>query len=50
MTAKVLYDQPRVEAIWGHALCGANTTVQDRSQQFFDKADRGRNGATATPL
>ena len=32
------------------ALCGGNTTVMERSQQFFDKADRGRNGATATPL
>ena len=34
----------------GYALCGGNTTVMERSQQFFDKADRGRNGATATPL
>ena len=32
------------------ALCGGNTTVMERSQRFFDKADRGRNGATATPL
>jgi NAD(P)-dependent dehydrogenase (short-subunit alcohol dehydrogenase family) len=32
------------------ALCGGNTTVMERSQQFFDKVDRGRNGATATPL
>jgi hypothetical protein len=45
-----LYDQLRVEAMWGYALCGGNTTVMERSQQFFDKAERGRNGATATPL
>jgi enoyl-CoA hydratase/carnithine racemase len=45
-----LYDQLRVEAMWGYALCGGNTTVMERSQQFFDKADRGRNGETATPL
>ncbi len=45
-----LYDQLRVEAMWGYALCGGNTTVMDRSQQFFDKVDRGRSGATPTPL
>lgn len=45
-----LHDQLRVEAMWGYALCGGNTTVMDRSQQFFDKADRGRAGNTATPL
>jgi hypothetical protein len=45
-----LHDQLRVEAMWGYALCGGNPTVQERSQQFFDKTDRGRNGATATPL
>jgi hypothetical protein len=45
-----LYDQLGVEAMWGHALCGGNTSVMERSQQFLDKADRGRNGATSTPL
>jgi enoyl-CoA hydratase/carnithine racemase len=45
-----LHDQLRVEAMWGYALCGGNTTVMDRSQQFFDKVDRGRSGQTATPL
>jgi len=45
-----LYDQLRVEAMWGYALCGGNTTVMERSQQFFDKVDRGRAGATASPL
>ena len=45
-----LHDQLRVEAMWGYALCGGNTTVQERSQQFFDKADLGRAGATASSL
>jgi hypothetical protein len=45
-----LYDQLRVEAMWGYALCGGNATVMERSQQFFDKVDRGRAGATSTPL
>jgi enoyl-CoA hydratase/carnithine racemase len=45
-----LYDQLRVAAMWGYSLCGGNISVMDRSQQFFDKVDRGRAGATATPL
>jgi enoyl-CoA hydratase/carnithine racemase len=45
-----LYDQLRVEAMWGYALCGGNASVQERSQQFFDKVDRGRAGATSTLL
>lgn len=45
-----LHDQLRVEAMWGYALCGGNTTVAARSQQFFDKTDAGRAGETATPL
>jgi AcrR family transcriptional regulator len=45
-----LHDQLRVEAMWGYALCGGNTTVMERSQQFFDKVDRGRAGATANPV
>jgi enoyl-CoA hydratase/carnithine racemase len=45
-----LYDQLRVEAMWGYALCGGNASVMERSQEFFDKVDRGRAGATATPL
>ena len=32
-----LYDQLRVEVMWGYALCGGNTTGMERSQQFFDK-------------
>ena len=38
------------EAMWGYALCGGNAGVKERSQQFFDKTDCGRNGATATLL
>lgn len=30
-----LYDQLRVEAMWGYALCGGNQSVMGRSQQFF---------------
>ena len=45
-----LHDQLRVEAMWGYALCGGNPTVAGRSRDFFEKADRGRAGATATPL
>jgi hypothetical protein len=45
-----VYDQLRVEAMWDYALCGGNTTVMERSQQFFDKVDRGRADATSTPL
>jgi enoyl-CoA hydratase/carnithine racemase len=45
-----LPDQLRVEAMWGYALCAGNASVAARSQEFFDKADRGRAGDTATPL
>ncbi len=38
------------EAMSGYALCGGNAGGTERSQQFFDKTDRGRNGATATRL
>ncbi|QHN27840.1 enoyl-CoA hydratase/isomerase family protein [Gordonia pseudamarae] len=50
IVGRPLHDQLRVEAMWGYALCGGNTTVQARSQQFFDKTDQGRAGETATPL
>jgi hypothetical protein len=33
----------------GYTLCGSNAGEMERSQQFFDKTDRGRIGATATP-
>jgi len=45
-----LDDQLKVEAMWGYALCAGNQSVMARSQSFFDKQDRGRAGATATPL
>jgi hypothetical protein len=38
------------EAKWGYALCGGNARVMERSQRLFDKTDRERNGARATPL
>jgi enoyl-CoA hydratase/carnithine racemase len=47
---RTLHDQLRVEAMWGYALCGGNQTVMARSQEFFDKTDRGRAGATANTL
>ena len=47
---RTLHDQLRVEAMWGYALCGGNQTVMERSQQFFERADRGRVGTTPTPL
>ncbi|MFI6247495.1 enoyl-CoA hydratase/isomerase family protein [Streptomyces sp. NPDC051016] len=50
IVGRPLHDQLRVEAMWGYALCAANPTVTGRSQQFFDKTDRGRAGATASPL
>jgi enoyl-CoA hydratase/carnithine racemase len=50
VVGRPLHDQLRVEAMWGYALCAGNPTVADRSQEFFDKVDRGRTGATATSL
>ena len=38
------------EAMSGYALADGNAGVMERSQQFFDKTDRERYGATATPL
>jgi enoyl-CoA hydratase/carnithine racemase len=45
-----LHDQLRVEAMWGYALCAANMSVQSRTQEFFNKTDKGRAGDTATSL
>jgi enoyl-CoA hydratase/carnithine racemase len=45
-----LHDQLRVEAMWGYALCGGNQSVIERSQQFFDKTDRRRAGATKSSI
>ena len=38
------------EALWRNAPRCGNAGVMERSQLFFDKTNRGRNGATATPL
>ncbi|ODU07129.1 MAG: hypothetical protein ABS81_02165 [Pseudonocardia sp. SCN 72-86] len=45
-----MHDQLRVEAMWSYAPCAANPTVMGRSQEFFDKTDKGRAGATSTSL
>lgn len=45
-----LYDQLRVEAMWGYALCGGNMSVMERSRQFLEKEDKGRAGSTANTL
>lgn len=50
IVGRSMHDQLRLEAMWGYALCAANPAVPVRSQEFFDKADRGRAGTTATPL
>jgi enoyl-CoA hydratase/carnithine racemase len=47
---RTLDEQLKVECLYGYALCGGNPTVVDRSQQFFDKTDKGRAGVNATPL
>ncbi|MDR7254288.1 enoyl-CoA hydratase/carnithine racemase [Nocardioides sp. BE266] len=45
-----LHDQLRVEAMWGYALCASNPAVMGRSQEFFDRVDKGRTGSTPTEL
>jgi enoyl-CoA hydratase/carnithine racemase len=50
IVGRPFYDQLRVEAMWGYALCGGNPSVMDRAGQFFDKTDKGRAGATANSL
>jgi enoyl-CoA hydratase/carnithine racemase len=46
-----LHEQLRLEAVWGYALCASSAAAfEDRQQRFFDKADQGRDGNTATPL
>lgn len=47
---RTLDEQLKVECLYGYALCGGNPTVEARSQQFFDKTDKGRAGASASPL
>jgi enoyl-CoA hydratase/carnithine racemase len=47
---RTLDEQLKVECLYGYALCGGNPALVQRSQDFFDKRDRGRVGVTSTPL
>ncbi len=47
---RTLDEQLKVECLFGYALCGGNPELTRRSQEFLDKADRGRVGVNATPL
>ena len=47
---RTLDEQLKVECLYGYALCGGNPAIVKRSQEFFDKKDKGRAGATATAL
>ncbi|MGD9944551.1 MAG: enoyl-CoA hydratase/isomerase family protein [Burkholderiaceae bacterium] len=47
IVGRPLYDQLRVEAMWGYALCGGNIAVRERTEAFLAKADRGRAGSTS---
>jgi enoyl-CoA hydratase/carnithine racemase len=47
---RTLDEQLKVECLYGYALCGGNPTVVERSQQFFDKVDKGRAGVNSSAL
>jgi enoyl-CoA hydratase/carnithine racemase len=47
---RTLDEQLKVECLFGYALCGGNPVVAERSQEFFQKKDRGRAGVSATAL
>jgi enoyl-CoA hydratase/carnithine racemase len=47
---RTLDEQLKVECLFGYALCGGNPAIIQRSQEFFDKSDRGRVGTKPTPL
>jgi enoyl-CoA hydratase/carnithine racemase len=47
---RTLDEQLKVECLFGYALCGGNPAVVERSQQFFDRKDRGRAGVNANAL
>ena len=47
---RTLDEQLKVECLFGYALCGGNPAVVERSQQFFEKQDKGRAGKNATKL
>lgn len=45
-----LDDQLKLEALLGYAICGDNPSIVKRTEEFFDKADRGRVGKAPTSL
>lgn len=45
-----LDDQLKLEALLGYAICGDNPAIVKRTEEFFDKADRGRVGKAPTSL
>jgi len=47
---RTLDEQLKVECLYGYALCGGNPVIVQRSQEFFEKKDKGRAGANATAL
>ena len=50
VVGRTLDEQLKVECLFGYALCGGNPEIPKRSQQFFEKTDKGRAGATASSL
>lgn len=44
------YDQLRVEAMWGYALCGGSENFKKLREQFLERSDKGRAGTTENPL
>lgn len=47
---RTLDEQLKVECLYGYALCGGNPELVKRSQEFFEKKDRGRVGVNPTSL
>jgi enoyl-CoA hydratase/carnithine racemase len=47
---RTLDEQLKVECLFGYALCGGNPEIVRRSEEFFEKKDRGRAGATANSI
>ncbi len=50
MIGRRLDDQLKIEALAGYTLMANGADVTDRLQRFYDKSDRGRHGANATPI
>ncbi|HZZ49300.1 MAG TPA: enoyl-CoA hydratase/isomerase family protein [Pseudonocardia sp.] len=38
IVGRPFYDQLRVEAMWGYALCGGNPTIGEKTKAFFEKS------------